>query len=152
MEFLSKVDKIILHHTKTTYDHPYFIKLRHKLLRWWDDIWYHFIIGNGIFSIDWKLYHWRDLLFQEAHVFRQNSDSIGISLIWDFDLYKPSLKQLDTLYTLLIKLIKEYNIAIENVLWHSDFNNEKSCPGKNLNLNIIRNELFQLLNDNIIKE
>lgn len=47
MERREKTEYIIIHHSRREYDFPKFIKLRHTLLRGWEDIGYHFLIGNG---------------------------------------------------------------------------------------------------------
>ncbi len=144
MEKLEHVNKIIIHHTDRQYDHPFLIKIRHKLLRWWEDIWYHFIIGNWyLWTIDGKIYEWRSELYQWAHAFWYNKDSIWISLIGDFDKYNPTDLQLNSLYKLLSSKIEQYSVNISNILWHNELvmKNIKTCPGKNLYMDDIRTTL-----------
>ncbi len=60
-----------------------------------------------------------------------NDGRIGICLTGNFDIEQPTSDQFNSLQNLLDKLTKEYGIALDNVLAHSQINNT-ACPGKHL--------------------
>lgn len=130
MEKLEKelIEFIIIHHSNKIFDCPFFIKLRHKFIRGWEDTGYHFIIGNGVLTKDGKVYKGRPVNFVGAHAYGYNKISIGICLIGNFDRYKPTFKQ----YRSLIKLINEIreNYRAKKVLGHNETEEcQKTCPG-----------------------
>ena len=145
---LESVHKIIIHHTGRQYDHPFLITLRHKFLRWRDDIGYHYVIGNWfLWTIDGKIYQGRSEQTEGAHAFWYNAESLWICLIGNFDRYKPTSLQLESLYTLLEDKIHHYKVDIKNVLWHNELimKNIKSCPGNNISMDKIRSHLYENL-------
>ncbi|MBU4162484.1 peptidoglycan recognition protein family protein [Patescibacteria group bacterium] len=140
MNTIGQVKYLIIHHTERNNDFPFFVRLRHKYLRGWDDTGYHYLIGNTRpFTKNGKLYTGRSEEFEGAHTLGYNGNSLGICLIGNFDKVIPSEKQFETLFSLLEEKIKKYNVTVENVRGHSEFPNvEKSCPGKLLNMNYVR--------------
>lgn len=140
MEKLRKemVEFIIIHHSNRTFDCPFFIKLRHKLLRGWSDTGYHFIIGNGI-TKDGQIYNARPIDYVGAHAYGYNTKSIGICIIGNFDCSTPSFRQYRSLIKLILSLKEEYKIKSENVLGHNETSLcEKTCPGKRISIQRIR--------------
>ncbi len=132
MEQLEKdaVEYIVLHHSERSHDSPFFIKLRHKYFRNWSDTGYHFIIGNGIYSKNGKIYSARPVHFVGAHTFGYNQKSIGICLIGNFDYSEPSFKQYRSLIRLIIQLKLEFK-NIKAIIAHNEAKDcKKTCPGK----------------------
>ena len=146
MELLKKekIKYIIVHHSERDVDSPEFIKERHIKNRNFKDIGYHFLIGNGeMGTTKGKLYLGRDTKFWGAHAYGYNDKSIGICLVGNFDKKKPSEKQIKKLINFLKEKMSEYNIPKENVLGHRELpNSEKTCPGKNIDMNEVRNLLY----------
>mgnify|MGYP002069250397 FL=1 len=140
MNLLEKVEYLIIHHTDRNNDFPLFVKLRHKYFRGWDDIGYHYLIGNaGIFAENGKIYTGRNESFEGAHARGYNKNSLGICLIGDFDKIVPSEKQFEALFSLLERKMKEHHIPVKNILGHSELPNvDKSCPGDLLNMDYVR--------------
>ena len=65
MKKIQQVKYIIVHHTERNNDFPFFVRLRHKYLRGWDDVGYHYLIGNTRpFTKDGKLYRGRSEDFE----------------------------------------------------------------------------------------
>lgn len=131
METINKelIEFIIIHHSATIFDCPFYIKLRHKFLRGWDDIGYHFIIGNGIMSKNGKIYTGRPINFVGAHAHGHNKISIGICLLGNFDKCTPTFKQYRSLIK-LIKKLKNDGYLIKKVLNHNETEGcQKTCPG-----------------------
>jgi len=145
MNSLKNVEYIIIHHTKRNNDFPSFIKFRHKYLRGWEDIGYHYLIGNvRPFTKNGKLYFGRSENLEGAHASGHNKDSLGICLIGNFDKISPNEKQFETLFSFLEQKIKQHNIPLENIIGHNELQNViKSCPGKLVEMDYIRSTLFE---------
>ena len=143
MDQLKKVEYIIVHHTQRNEDSPSWVRFRHKYNREWEDIGYHFLIGNpGPYTEDGKLYEGRSEELVGAHALGHNKNSIGICLIGDFDVFMPSEKQLKTLILFLREKIKQYGIPVENVKGHRELPNvKKTCPGKNVDMDYVRDAI-----------
>ncbi len=140
MNLIRKIGYIIIHHTERNNDFPFFVKFRHKYLRGWEDIGYHYLIGNNhLFTKDGNLYVGREEKFEGAHVIGYNKDSLGICLIGNFDKKAPTKKQFETLFSFLKEKLKKYNLSAENICGHNEFLGvEKSCPRNFVNMNYIR--------------
>lgn len=134
MQPLTKISKIVIHHSHDDNHTLESIKKLHVSKNGWEDIGYHWLIDkNG------NLLQGRSEKFQGAHVFGNNQNSIGICLIGNLDEHSPSGKQIETLINFLQHKTKQYNISKQNILGHNDFPNvTKSCPGKFLNLEEIK--------------
>ena len=140
MNQIQQIEYIIVHHTERNNDFPFFVKLRHKFLRGWEDIGYHYLIGNTRpFSKNGKLYSGRSEKFEGAHALGYNGNSLSVCLIGNFDKKIPSEEQFETLFSLLEEKIRQYDIPIENVRGHSELPNvDKSCPGRLVNMDYVR--------------
>ncbi len=154
-----KKDRIVIHHTANDYKkfkNPEEIK---KFLRWiyhyhaitkgWWDLWYHYIIDPWGNIYEWRAW-WKGVV--GAHAIWNNTPSIGIALIWNFEKQKPTKKQLISLIKLILYLSSKYNIDLEKqVYWHKPISSPPyikdiklsnivghkdvwytACPGNNL--------------------
>lgn len=115
--FHNEKNKIIIHHTagntsdftgkQSALNELRDIYKYHTLTRWWWDIWYHFVIdpyGN--------IYEGRaggDSVIA-AHTAWNNTPSIGVSLMGNFEEQKPTLEQVKSLVSLITVLAKKYDI------------------------------------------
>ena len=61
-----------------------------------------------------------------------NYKSIGIAMDGNFDIELPTPEQVNTLTTLLKRLMKKYSIPANRIYTHRHFAGYKSCPGKKL--------------------
>ena len=131
---------IIIHHTQRNNDWPSFIRWRHRHLRRWDDIGYHYIIGNTRpFTKDGKIYIGRAENVEGAHALGYNFKSIGVCLIGNFNKTFPSEKQMNSLVTIIKQVTSHHKISVENILGHGELpNGKKSCPGKNIDMDEVR--------------
>lgn len=142
METLDQVNYVILHHTERTFDFASFIKFRHTCFRGWDDIGYHYLIGNGKLSQDGRIYTGRPECYIGAHAYGHNTDSLGISLIGNLDIQNPTDKQLESLRKLTREKLRQYNLSPSCVLGHSELEGvTKTCPGSQFNLDEFRESL-----------
>lgn len=143
MDKLKIVNKVIIHHTHRDPDSIDSIRNLHINKNGWEEIGYHYVIGNGNkTNVDGRIYETRSTKFMGAHVYGHNTDSIGIALIGNFDKTTPTKKQIESLTQLIIKIAKEHNIKIENIKGHREFPGvTKTCPGKNFDMNELREKL-----------
>jgi len=145
MNKLEKVEYIIIHHTERNNDFPLFVKLRHIYLRGWENIGYHYLIGNTRpFTRNGQIYHGRPEEFEGAHILGYNQNSIGICLIGNFDKKHPSKEQFESLFSLVHRKMEQFRVPVENVRGHREFPEvRKSCPGKLIDMDYIRTSLTQ---------
>lgn len=113
----NKKTKIIIHHTasdnttiKTQEDAIAYIQYVYKYhtltnARW--DIWYNFIIDPF-----WNIYEWRagGEWTIWAHAKWNNTPSVWIVLIWNFENVQPTKEAVDSLIKLTAALVQKYNI------------------------------------------
>lgn len=143
MKRLETVQRIIIHHSERDLDFPEHIRYRHTQTRGWEDIGYHYLIGNGkYFTTDGKIYAGRHTAFQGAHVYGENHDSLSIALIGNLDVSTPSTKQIKALRALTQTLLKKHGLTPNNVAGHEEVTNtHKTCPGKHVDLDTLRETL-----------
>ena len=116
----------------------------------WDELGYHFVVGNGTDTRDgqvevgprWKKQKWG------AHAKtpdnKYNDYGIGVCLVGNFDLGKPSWKQTEAVARLVAHLQQTYNIPTSRVIGHGMVKTLDShgtgthCPGKMLDVAQIR--------------
>lgn len=140
---------IVIHHTATTFGNEAIVNRWH-IDRGFDEMGYHFLIGNGTNSGDgqvevgprWPKQKWG------AHTKtpdnRFNDFGIGICLVGNFDVQYPSAAQMRSLERLVAYLMKTYHIPPDHVLGH---NNCKStdCPGRHLSVALVRRRAVEIL-------
>ncbi len=117
IERTKKVDRIIIHHTaenlmqdaddKTLLRAIY---LYHTKSRWWGDIGYNYIIGQR-----GDIYEWRaggDYV-KGAHVYANNSGTVGISLIGNYDALHLNRDQKEWMIEAISYVAKKYGINLK---------------------------------------
>lgn len=96
--------------------------------RGFSDIGYHYIVDR-----DGRVWEGRNLRWQGAHVSKHNEQNIGILVMGNFDIQKPSQRQLDGLRLHVRKMLAQYKLSRGRVLTHREWAGAKTaCPGKNL--------------------
>ena len=124
---------IVIHHSATPCGSAASFDNWHRNHNGWDELGYHFVIGNGTDSGDgevevgnrWK----KQLPGAHAGVWKYNQFGIGICLVGNFEKHPPTPKQIKALLELVNYLCATYHIPRRNILRHSDIKNTK-CPGK----------------------
>lgn len=141
---------IVIHHSATPSGNAAKFDKEHKLK--WDELGYHFVIGNGTDSGNgqvevgprWPKQKWG------AHAKtpdnRYNDYGIGICLVGNFDIERPTKEQLDSLARLVSYLMQTYKISEANVIGHRDTKNT-DCPGSNLDVMLVRSMAKQRFAD-----
>jgi N-acetyl-anhydromuramyl-L-alanine amidase AmpD len=110
------------------------------------------VIGNGTESGDgqievgprWPKQKWG------AHAKTPNNEfndyGIGICLVGNFDIERPTAAQMRSLAKLVAYLEKNYRVPASRVLGHSD-TKPTDCPGRNLSVATVRRMASQALAD-----
>lgn len=140
---------IIIHHSATSSGSAAVFDKLHRA-KGWDELGYHFVIGNGTDSGDgqievgsrWPKQKWG------AHAKtpdnRYNDFGIGICLVGNFDIERPTPRQMQSLARLTAYLMSTYHIPASNVLGHRD-TKPTDCPGRNMNVALVRRMAQQML-------
>ena len=139
-------DYIVVHHSATRNGSA---KLFHKwhLKKGWDGLGYHFVIGNGTSSGDGQVevgYRWERQITGAHCGGRNNIGKIGVCLVGNFDMDKPTVKQMNSLKKLLKFLQVRCGIPAERVRGHSEVVRKgyTHCPGKRFSMDALRSGLF----------
>jgi N-acetyl-anhydromuramyl-L-alanine amidase AmpD len=113
----------------------------------WDELGYHFVIGNGSDTGDGQIEvgpRWREQK-HGAHCKTPdeyyNQHGIGICLVGNFDDYDPSPAQLASLAALCRFLCKQFNIPPSHIYTHGGVTGKTDCPGKLFDVGALRREL-----------
>lgn len=147
LQYSASIQKIVVHHTgetDVTNGRPSDEMVRaiyyyHTVVKGWGDIGYNYVIGK-----DGEIYEGKaggDKVVG-AHVYCNNINTVGVSVMGNFNLQEPSTKQLNSLKALLAQLTKKYNLDpigfsifhgenIPNIIGHRDLA-ATACPGTNL--------------------
>ncbi len=147
LQYSPEIKKIVVHHTgetKVTNERPSDEMMRaiyyyHTIVKGWGDIGYHYVVGK-----DGEIYEGKaggDKVVG-AHVYCSNIGTVGVSVMGNFNLQKPTTKQLNSLKAILAKLSQKHKIkpegrssfhgeSLPNILGHKDLG-PTACPGENL--------------------
>lgn len=142
---------IVIHHSATDAGSAKAFDAAHKA-NGWDELGYHFVIGNGTGSGDGQIEVGPRWLKQKygAHAKtpdeRFNNFGIGICLVGNFQNGKPSPKQIEALSRLVAWLMETYDIPASQVLGHRD-TKQTACPGKFTDVAAIRARATRLIAD-----
>ncbi|MGE4413433.1 MAG: peptidoglycan recognition family protein [Candidatus Caldatribacteriota bacterium] len=129
---------IVLHHSGTPSGNVDIFRRYHQSLGWCD-VGYHFVITNGNGGPDGEIQEGRPLDMVGAHCKPRNKDSVGIAFVGDFEKSVPTEKQMKALETLIVKLSdKGIKLPTERIIGHREAGVQTLCPGKNLDMNRIR--------------
>jgi len=127
---------IVLHHSATgkggarAFDH------HHRTVNSWDELGYHFVIGNGSDTGDGQVEVGSRWVKQKhgAHCKTPdnyyNSHGVGICLVGDFSKRPPSAAQLASLDRLLEFLTSQCGISPSHISSHGGITHKTACPGR----------------------
>jgi hypothetical protein len=132
---MRKVSRIVVHHSATETGNAGCFRVLHRIVNGWNDIGYHYVIGNGTLSGDGVIEHGRVLPFRGAHAKGGNEDSAGVCLVGNFNNTVPTVRQMVSLGLLLHRLAEKYSIGREGITVHRLVEgSDTQCPGKYLTL------------------
>jgi hypothetical protein len=133
---------IVIHHSATPAGGAAAFDKMHKA-KGWDGLGYDFVIGNGTDTRDGQIevgFRWKQQLVG-AHARTANNAfneyGIGICLVGNFDIDKPTPAQMASLARLTAHLMKTYRVGEANVIGHGD-TKATDCPGKFLNIATVK--------------
>ena len=135
-----KIFRIIIHHSLTKDSGTVStgaIRDYHIHINGWSDIGYHFLIEFMRESVEIVCGRMPDKT--GAHCKGNNSDSIGICFVGNFDKTVPSNSAWNAGVKLVKYLIRQFDI--KEVLGHHELNPAKSCPGKFFDMDKFRKEV-----------
>jgi len=131
---------IVVHHSGSDRSTPQGMKEWHTKGRGWDDLGYHFVIGNGGGYGDGQVFvggRWQKQM-HGAHCKtpgnHYNDHGIGICLIGDLDAHGPTRKQVAALARLSSFLAQQCGIPQSHVLTHGGITHKTACPGRYFSL------------------
>jgi N-acetylmuramoyl-L-alanine amidase-like protein len=141
----------VIHHSATPAGSLALIDKEHKE-KGWDGCGYHFVIGNGTNSGDgqvepsarWPIQKWGAHAKTPDNKF--NDYGIGICLVGNFDIDRPTAAQIQSLNKLVAYLMKTYHIPANRVLGHRE-TKPTDCPGRNMSVVAVRRAVNQMLAD-----
>lgn len=140
---------IVIHHSATPTGNATKFDREHRA-KGWDELGYHFVIGNGTMSNDgqievgprWPKQKWGAHAKTPGNEY--NDYGIGICLVGNFDVQRPTAAQQKSLARLVAYLMKTYNIPADRILAHGA-TKATDCPGRNVSIVTIRKQATQTL-------
>lgn len=132
---------IVIHHSATTAGGARRFDAVHRAPpRNWDELGYHFVIGNGTDTPDgyievgprWtKQKHGAHCKTPDNYF---NDHGIGICLVGDFEHTRPTPRQMAALERLVRFLQQRCQIPTSRVFTHGQITGHTACPGRNFDL------------------
>ncbi|HEX2972186.1 MAG TPA: TAT-variant-translocated molybdopterin oxidoreductase [Tepidisphaeraceae bacterium] len=131
---------IVIHHSATPRGGARSFDQEHRR-RGWDGMGYDFVIGNGTDTRDGQIEvgsRWtRQIQGAHAGVALYNEYGIGICLVGDFNIDRPTPSQISSVARLTAYLMSTYHIPTKSVLGHRDCK-PTDCPGRYVSVIEIR--------------
>jgi hypothetical protein len=140
---------IVIHHSASPTGSAAMFDKEHRE-KGWDELGYHFVIGNGSLTGDGQVEVGPRWPIQKhgAHAKtpdnRYNDFGIGICLVGNFQETRPTPAQMRSLAKLVAYLMQTYHIPPSCVIRHGD-TKPTECPGRNLNILLVRRMAEQML-------
>lgn len=139
---------IVIHHSATPSGGAKAFDRMHRE-KGWDELGYHFVIGNGTDTADGQIEVGPRWPKQKHGAHAKTPDNqfnehgIGICLVGNFDTQRPTRAQLASLSRLVAYLMKTYHVPANCVIGHSD-TKATDCPGRNLHVAEVRRMAVQI--------
>jgi hypothetical protein len=138
---------IVIHHSASDKSTPAGMRDWHMRGRGWDELGYHFVIGNGVRYPDGKVFvgnRWAKQM-HGAHCKTKdgfyNQHGIGICLIGDFEHKQPTRAQTRSLAKLMSFLSAKCGIPRNKILTHGGVTHQTACPGRHFKLSPVLQEM-----------
>ncbi len=138
---------IVIHHSAKDVDTPQGMADWHVNGRGWDELGYHFVIGNGMRFPDGQVFVGSRWPKQKhgAHCKvpgnYYNEHGIGICLIGNFNHRPPTSRQMESLNRLLSFLCRHTGITPDRVYTHGGVTRKTECPGRYFSIREVRSRL-----------
>jgi len=143
----SRWTDIILHHSASSKGGAVSFDRYHRTVQKWDELGYHFVIGNGTDTRDGQVEVGARWTKQKHGAHCKTADNyynehgIGICLVGDFDRTPPTRAQLASLDRLLRFLTDQCKVPSSRVRTHGGVTSKTKCPGKHFPLAQVQRSL-----------
>lgn len=134
---------IVVHHSATRAGGAKYFDAIHRG-KGWDELGYHFVIGNGTDTADGAIEVGSRWTKQKhgAHCKvpgnYYNEHGIGICLVGNFENTRPTRRQMASLTKLVSFLCEKASIPLDRVTTHGKVTGKTACPGRNFSLSALR--------------
>jgi hypothetical protein len=138
---------LVIHHSASDRGTPESMDQSHRQ-RGWDELGYHFVIGNGIGYPDGKVYigsRWE----KQKHGAHckvpgnyYNEHGVGICLMGNLEDHPPTDRQMQALAQLVTFLEGQCSFSYDRVLTHGGITGKTRCPGRYFSIN----DLYRRIN------
>lgn len=139
-----KWNYIVIHHSAGPTGGAKAFDRFHREVRGWDELGYHFVIGNGTDTADGQIEVGPRWTTQKhgAHAKtpdnKYNDHGIGICLVGNFENQRPTAKQMASLTRLVAYLADTYRIPPGNIIGHKMTGKVTDCPGRYMDVAAVR--------------
>lgn len=131
---LDTITHAVVHHSATAGGTPEAFARYHVRDLGWPGIGYHYVIDRK-----GQVYKCHPATVVSYHASGANSHSVGVCLVGNLDVQRPTQSQMSALAELLRELVGAYQIPAANVIGHRDVpGTRKSCPGRNVDMQEVR--------------
>ena len=113
----------------------------------WDELGYHFVIGNGTDTSDREVEVGERWVEQKhgAHCKTPdeyyNQHGIGICLVGNFNHYPPTAAQMRSLVRLVRFLCRRFHISVSRIYTHGGITGKTDCPGADFDVETLRRQV-----------
>jgi hypothetical protein len=135
-------EKIVIHHSDSKTGNASIFDDYHRNAKGWDELGYHFVIGNGSNSGDGEVEVGPRWEKQKTGAHCKTPDNyynlhgVGICLVGDFEVQHPTAAQLASLRRLVKFLQNSSGMTSTDIVTHGQVKST-ICPGKNFSLSMI---------------
>ena len=144
---------IVIHHSATKTGSARTFDKYHREQKGWDELGYHFVIGNGTETPDgyveagprWHTQKHGAHCKTPSNYY--NDHGIGICLVGDFTKRRPTGRQLNALKELVAFLSRSCSIPASRVTTHGHINKKTKCPGRFFALGPVHRHLSRRTED-----
>jgi N-acetyl-anhydromuramyl-L-alanine amidase AmpD len=143
---------IVIHHSASETGGAAVFDAWHRQ-RGFDELGYHFVIDNGEGLPDGNVEVGSRWLKQKQGAHAKSPDGqyndrgIGICLVGNFEKEVPTAKQWQMLVKLVAYLSTTFDVSPDHIIGHRDVNHTTLCPGKNVSLEKLRDDVKRYLHD-----
>lgn len=143
----SRWTTIVIHHSATDRGGAKRFDQYHRKSNGWDELGYHFVIGNGTDTPDGyvevgsRWHKQKHGAHCKTHGNYHNEHGIGICLVGHFNEGHPTPRQLASLRDLVSFLCACCEVPVGRVTTHRAVSKKTQCPGRNFDLAALRRSL-----------
>jgi hypothetical protein len=140
---------IVIHHRATPAGGAARFDREHRE-KGWDELGYDFVIGNGTDTADGQIEVGSRWVKQKIGAHAKTPDNwynehaIGICLVGNFMIDRPTPAQMKSLARLVAFMMKTYHIPASRIVGHGD-TKQTECPGRHLSVETVRRMATQRL-------